>query len=129
QLGGDPDQLRTRLSDKFTSVDKNKAFQSTFGWNNTANATEFQKLADEQLATMDPAKRKELVNRMQHLVAEDVPVISLYTPTRYWFWKGGADAFSSWYYTPGGTPHGPPGAESNKYVYVTGRTFGIAPKA
>ena len=127
-LGADPDQLRTRLSDKYTSVDRNKAFQSTFGWNNTANAQEFMKLAEEQLTTTDQAKRKELVYRMQRLVAEDVPIISLYSPTRYWFWKGGEGAFNTWYYTPGGSPLGPPGAESNKLVYVTGRKFGVAPQ-
>ncbi|HET9443120.1 MAG TPA: ABC transporter substrate-binding protein [Acidimicrobiales bacterium] len=128
QLGGDPDQLRTRLSDKYTSIERNRAFQSTFGWNNTPNAVEFQKLADQQLVTVDPAERRQIIDRMQELVAEDVPVISLYSPTRYWFWKGGEGAFNAWYYTPGGTPHGPPGAESNKLVYVTGRQFGVAPK-
>ena len=42
-------------------------------------------MANEQAVEVDVAKRKELVNRMQAILAEDLPAISLYVPEQISF--------------------------------------------
>lgn len=121
-LQSDPDSLRTRLDSSYTSVAANASFTSIFGWNNTANATQFMSLGSQQLTEPDPAVRKQKVQQMQQLVAADVPVISLYVPQAIQFYQ--PDRLTAWYYTPGGTPAGPPGF-LNKHVFVTGKQFGL----
>ncbi|HET7486575.1 MAG TPA: ABC transporter substrate-binding protein [Acidimicrobiales bacterium] len=132
-LLSDPDSLRTRLDTNYTSVAANAGFTSIFGWNNTAsqadantayatNADEFQALAAAQLTVTDASVRLTEVKRMQELVAADVPMISLYVPTATQFYQ--PNSLTAWYYTPGGTPPGPPGF-MNKHVLVTGKQFGL----
>lgn len=109
-LGGDPDiPLRIRLSARVPA----KTFFSVFGYNNP----QFEDAAAKQAAALDPARRKELAQQIQRIVADDVPVIPLYLPTRLLiFHKGG---FDSWYFTPGGVWGAYPGPE-NKQAFVTG---------
>ena len=121
-LQSDPDSLRTRLDHTYTSVTSNASFTNIFGWNNTANATTFMALAQQQLTELDPAVRKQKVQQMQQAVAADVPVISLYVPQATQFYH--PDRLTAWYYTPGGTPAGPPGF-NNKHVFITGKQFGL----
>lgn len=121
-LQSDPDSLRNRLDSSYTSVAANAGFSSIFGWNNTANATQFMTLAQQQLTEPDPVVRKQKVQQMQQLVAADVPIISLYVPEALQIYQ--PDKLTAWYYTPGGTPPGPPGF-NNKHVFVTGKQFGL----
>lgn len=129
----DPDLLRARLSDPWTAVAGNRSWRTVYGWNGTASsptttsgyatkAQEFIALGDQQQVEPDPAVRKQKVLRMQQLVAEDVPQISLYVPDLLIFYP--QNGFSAWYATPGGTPASPP-SYMNKAVFVTGKQFGL----
>lgn len=65
---GDPDVLHFRLhSSKISNP-------NYYGFINA----EFDKLADEQRKTVDPAKRADMIRRMQEILAEEVPLIVLY---------------------------------------------------
>lgn len=112
----DPDQLRTRFSGRV--VAPGQSFTNIYGW----NSTEFMDLADQQFVEPNQALRKQQVQRMQQLIAQDVPMIPLYVPQAMIMYQPGG--FSAWYSTPGGTPPGPPGF-SNKHVFVTGKQFGL----
>ena len=133
----DPDVLRTRLAHSVTTnpdgTVKAAAFQNIYGWNGTASspvtddkgaattrAEWFNRLAGEQLVTLDAAARKAKVQKMQTLVAYDMPYISLYIPDSLLFFQ---DKFTPWYFTPAATPQGPNTA-NNKEVFVTGMQFG-----
>lgn len=122
----DPDNLRSRLSDSFTSKPQGKSFVSIYGWNNTDNAKKFMQLADQQLFEPDPAARKKLVYEMQKLVATEVPLFSIYVPDTMLIHQ--PQSLKAWYATPGGTPPGPPGF-LNKHVFVTGKQFGLPDSA
>ena len=109
-LGGDPDiPLRLRLSARVPA----KQFFSTFGYNNP----QFEDLAARQAATVDPDRRKDVVLQIQRIVADDVPVIPLYLPTRLLIFHN--RTFDAWYFTPGGVWGAYPGPE-NKQAFVTG---------
>lgn len=113
-FGGDPDYLRIRLSKMVPAG----SFTKIHGYDNP----DFEKVAAEQLATLDEVKRESLVKRMQHIVAQDVPAIPLYLPTRMEFFR--RDVFDAWYFTPGGVFGGYPGT-LNKHVFVTGKQTGF----
>lgn len=70
--GQDPDFLRTRFSSAETTW-----FSGTPGYVNP----EVDRLAEEQLRETDENKRKELIYRLQELLAEDVPEIPLFLTT------------------------------------------------
>ncbi|MEW6244870.1 MAG: ABC transporter substrate-binding protein [Bacillota bacterium] len=72
--GGDPDYLRTRFSSRVGDW-----FNGTPGYDNP----ELTLLLEKQIKETDENKRKELVFRIQHLLAEDVPEIPLYMTTGY----------------------------------------------
>lgn len=133
----DPDTMRSRLAHSVTTnpdgTVRSAAFQNVYGWNGAASspATDdkggattkadlFNKLAGEQLVTLDPAARRAKVQKMQELVAFDVPYIPLYIPDSLLYFQ---DRFTPWYFTPGATPQGPNTA-NNKQVFVTGMQFG-----
>ena len=59
---------------------------------------------------------------MQRIVAEDVPMISLYLPTRTTIFV--KETFDAWYFTPGGVFGGYPGP-LNKHAFVTGAKTGL----
>lgn len=113
-LGSDPDNMRTI----FDSKSKSRSFTRVRGY---ANA-EFNDLAEQQLHTVDDKQRHQLVDKMQTLVAQDIPMFGLYYPTRYHFHhKGGLE---NWYFTPGGFGGGVPTA-NNKQLFVVGQKTGI----
>jgi peptide/nickel transport system substrate-binding protein len=95
-LSGDPSGLITR----FTSNSRSTSFTRVHGYNNP----EFDRVANEQAVEVDPAKRRELVNRMQAILAEDLPQISLYVPEQISFVDD--KKFQGFAYTPGCPPCG-----------------------
>lgn len=106
-LSGDPSNLITTFSSKSRST----SFTRVHGYNNP----EFDKVADEQAITVDVAKRRELVDRMQMILAEDLPRISLYVPEQIAFVD--AKKYAGFAYTPGCPPCG---AVGNKRNLVSG---------
>ncbi len=107
-LGGDPDYQRQ----VYTS-EAPKRFQSAQGY---ANA-ELDDLARRQLVALDRDERRELLVRMQEIVAEDVPLLPLYHPALFHVFR--AEVFDQWYFTPGGFASGVP-TVYNKQVFATG---------
>jgi peptide/nickel transport system substrate-binding protein len=75
-----------------------------------------------ELTTTSASQRLSDLQAMQVDVAKDVPEIQLYVPTAILYYQPGT--LSAWYYTPGGTPPGPP-TFFNKEVFVTGTQFGL----
>jgi peptide/nickel transport system substrate-binding protein len=69
----------------------------------TADA-ELTQLLQAQLTEMDPAKRKEMVFRIQQLYADDLPALTLYYPKSYWAHDGSLPL----YYTMDGIAVGVP---------------------
>jgi ABC-type transport system substrate-binding protein len=115
-VGGDPDLLRQRLS----SAVRARAFTRVYGWNNPA----FEEAAARQLVAFDPTERLRYVQDMQRAIAEDVPLISLYVPTRTLVFAPGV--LDAWYFTPGGIFGSLPEPD-NKHVFVTGQKSGLPP--
>ncbi len=95
-LSSDPNGLVNR----FASTSRAQSFTRVQGFRNP----EFDRLAAEQVTAIDQARRKELVNQMQAILAEELPQLSLYVPEQIAF----ADArkFNGWAYTPGCPPCG-----------------------
>ncbi|MBI5033715.1 MAG: hypothetical protein HZB51_24620 [Chloroflexi bacterium] len=112
-LGGDPDNLRNTFSSKSQS----SSFSRVTGYKNAR----FDELADQQVQTTDESKRRAMVNEMQAILAQDVPVLPLYYPTRMQI--SCKATFDMWYYTAGGIGSGQPGTW-NKQVCVTGQKTG-----
>jgi peptide/nickel transport system substrate-binding protein len=112
-MGGDPDFLRTRLSAKAPAT----VYSKIHGYNNAR----FEELATKQAATLNEADRRPLVQEMQRLVAEDLPLLSLYVPSRILLHQRAT--FNAWYFTPGGLFGLHPGP-LNKQAFVTGTKVG-----
>ncbi|HEV8115078.1 MAG TPA: hypothetical protein VGP53_02485, partial [Acidimicrobiales bacterium] len=86
------------------------------------NNPRFEQLATQQLAAADQDQRRAAVQEMQRIVADDVPMISLYLPTRTTIFA--KETFDAWYFTPGGVFGGYPGP-LNKHAFITGKTTGF----
>ena len=112
-MSGDPDQ---NLRSRYAASPKSTSFTRAIGYSNPAVTD----LANRQLAALDPEQRKPLVQQIQRLVAEDLPIIPLYSPHRMTFYKAGI--FDNWYYTPGCTPCR---GTRNKHMLVTGKKVGF----
>ena len=112
-MTGDPDQ---NLRSRYAASPKSTSFTRAIGYSNP----EVTRLANQQLTTLDPVQRKTLVQQIQRIVADDVPIIPLYTPKRMTFYKAGI--FDNWYYTPGCTPCR---GTRNKHMLVTGKKTGF----
>jgi peptide/nickel transport system substrate-binding protein len=112
-MTGDPDQ---NLRSRYAAGPKSNSFTRAIGYRNA----EVAELADKQLTTLDPAQRKTIVQQIQRIVADDVPIIPLYTPLRMTFYKAGI--FDNWYYTPGCTPCR---GTRNKHMLFTGKKMGF----
>ena len=86
---------------------------------NSFNSARYDKNSDlndvikSQLAEMDPAKRAELVDLAQELIAGDLPALPLYYTDSYW----ASNDLVSFYFTSGGVGSGVPIA-LNKMVFV-----------
>ena len=65
---------------------------------------ELNQLLKAQLIEMDPAKRKDMVFKIQELYANDMPAITLYYPKSYWAHDGSLTL----YYTADGVAIGVP---------------------
>ncbi|MCA1598091.1 MAG: ABC transporter substrate-binding protein, partial [Chloroflexi bacterium] len=76
-VGGDPDFLRRWQE----GVEANDFAQ---GW--TFTNAEFAQLARAQAGTLDTAARKQLVYRMQAILADELPTIPLYYRRFYWIY-------------------------------------------
>lgn len=79
-------------------------------------------MATSQLTLADKDQRLPVIQDMQRLLAEDVPTIPLYLPTRLHIHPKGS--FDAWYYTPGGVFGGYPGTLS-KHAFVRGEKVGV----
>ena len=112
-MTGDPDQ---NLRSRYAASAKSTSFTRAIGYSNP----EVTQLANQQVMTLDAGRRKDLVQQIQRIVAEDVPIIPLYTPKRMTFYKAGI--FDNWYYTPGCTPCR---GTRNKHMLVTGKKTGF----
>ena len=102
-LSGDPSTLITT----FSANTKSTSFTRVHGYSSPA----FEKVAREQAATVDVAKRRELVDQMQAILAEDLPRISLYVPEQVSFVDD--KKFKGFAYTPGCPPCGVTGNKRN----------------
>ncbi len=109
-LGGDPDWLRLQLSSEGTE----RSRTAVHGYHNPS----FEDLAARQLVATDASARQRLVHEMQRVVADDLPMLGLYVPTRVIAFD--EQVFDAWYFTPGGVWGAYPGA-LNKHALVTGR--------
>jgi peptide/nickel transport system substrate-binding protein len=101
-LGGDPAILNKVVLDQ-------KSF-------NSARYDEDEKLNDlleSQIEEMDPAKRKELIDSAQEVIAQDLPALPLYYTNSYW----ASNDLVIYYYTYGGVGSGVPIA-LNKMIFV-----------
>ena len=95
-LSSDPNGLTTR----FASTSRSQSFTRVQGFRNA----DFDRLAAEQAGTIDVNKRKDLVNQMQAILADELPQLSLYVPEQISF--ANDKKFSGWAYTPGCPPCG-----------------------
>ena len=101
-MGGDPEILNRIIGEGYTF--------------NSARYIENRKLndlLDQEVSEMDPVKRKELVNEVQKVYAQDLPALPLYYSDSYWVHDGKADM----YYTKQGVANGIPIAQ-NKLSFV-----------
>jgi peptide/nickel transport system substrate-binding protein len=106
-LSGDPSGLVNR----FASTSKSKSFTRVSGYAND----QFDQLATQQSTTLDVAARKDLVDKMQEILATDLPQLSLYVPDQVSFVD--AKVYNGWGYTPGCPPCG---VSLNKRMLVSG---------
>lgn len=113
-LGGDPDHLRS----KFHSNSQARTFTRAQGY----ASPRFDELADRQLAEMNPERRMQLVREMQIVLAEDLPMLSLYYPEDVWIYRKGT--IEDWYFAYGWYGGGTNGAY--KHLFVTGQRKGTA---
>lgn len=74
-VGGDPDYLR-----RWYAGEEANAFAQGSIFHNQ----EYTRLGEEQAATLDSGRRREIVFRMQEILAEDLPTIVLYHRRFYW---------------------------------------------
>lgn len=93
------------------------SFPTSTGWNDTG----FVSLANQQMSTIDEEERKELVDQMQVLIAENVPTIPLLYRNVYSACN--QDKFDGFFYTSGGVGGGVP-TEYNKLVFIYGEWNG-----
>ena len=101
-LGGDPTILNKVVLDM-------KSFNSARYDQNP----ELNDILNEQLEEMDPAKRKDFVDKAQEIIAEDLPALPLYYTDSYW----ASNDLVHYYFTQGGVGSGVPIA-LNKMVFV-----------
>ena len=97
---------------------KTQAVQHAQGYVNP----EVDRLCNEQLTAVDESRRKEILGRIQRMIADDLPLLPLVYPHSFSiFSKSG---FDQWYYTEGGVAGTVPTVE-NKHVFITGKKTGL----
>lgn len=97
-IAGDPRILSEMISSKYGAGSVNSA---KFDGNEELN-----RLLEDQLVEMDPAKRKDIVFRIQEVYADEMPAISLYYPDSMAAYN--PDKNIKWFYTKGGISKGIP---------------------
>lgn len=97
-LSGDPDYLRLW----FLGEASNAYAARGKTWNNS----DFQKLAIEQMQELGPDKRKELVGKMQDILADELPTLVLYHRPFYYMYN--PKVYNGWSNTYGGIADGIP---------------------
>lgn len=108
---GDPTYMRILFSNRRET----RAFHQALGYSDA----EFEDLADRQTLYIDDQERREIVARMQRIVARDIPMLHLYYPNNYFVYRRAA--FDQWtYYDLGGFLSVP----ENKLTLATGRKDG-----
>jgi peptide/nickel transport system substrate-binding protein len=78
------------------------------------NAT-YDDLYQQQAAAVDEEQRRELVWQLQEIVAEDLPVLTLYHPKMWTVYD--ASVLDTWFYTQGGVGFGIP-ISMNKLIFL-----------
>lgn len=101
-LGGDPAILNKVV------MDMNSFNSARYDLN-----PELNDILNEQLEEMDPARRADLVDIAQELIAEELPALPLYYTDSYW----ASNDLVSFYFTYGGVGSGVPIA-LNKMAFV-----------
>jgi len=76
---------------------------------------EYDEIYKKQLRTMDEDVRKELVGELQTIIAEDLPVYTLYHPLMWEVYN--PNKLDTWFYTKGGVAVGIPIA-ANKLIFL-----------
>ncbi len=76
---------------------------------------EYDRLFEEQSRTIDEEERRALVWQLQQVIADELPVLTLYHP-KIWCVYNPAK-LDTWFYTPGGIAVGIP-TEQNKLVFL-----------
>jgi peptide/nickel transport system substrate-binding protein len=97
-IAGDPRILSEMISSKYGAGSVNSA---KFDGNDELN-----RLLEDQMVEMDPARRKKIVFRIQEVYAEEMPAISLYYPDSMAAYNPGKNI--KWFYTKGGISKGIP---------------------
>ncbi len=82
-IGGDPDYLR-----RWYAGEEANAFAKGSIFKNA----EYAQLGEQELAELDPEKRKAIVFRMQQILADELPTLILYHRNFYWIYN--ADFFT-----------------------------------
>lgn len=108
-LNGDPDLLRRMFSSLAPP-----SLTSATGYANDR----FDELAERQRVTFDIDERADIVATMQAIVAEDLPILSLYSPDTSFVFR--TAVLEEWYLTPGRYPVD----IDNKQLFATGRDTG-----
>jgi peptide/nickel transport system substrate-binding protein len=101
-MGGDPEILNRIIGEGYTF--------------NSARYTEDQKLNEllnKEVSEMDPDQRREFIDEIQVIYAQDLPALPLYYADSYWAHDGKVDM----YYTKQGIANGVPIAQ-NKLSFV-----------
>lgn len=104
-VGGDPDFLRRWFNGEQANA---------FALGDRLENAEFQRLASEQVVTLDVTARRRMVFRMQEILADDVPTLPLYYRRFYWVFNS---AKFHPFETLGGVMDGIPLIE-NKLVFL-----------
>ncbi|NOU67901.1 ABC transporter substrate-binding protein [Paenibacillus sp. LMG 31461] len=103
---GDPDYLRLWFSGKAANTYSSRG--------KSLKLDEFHKLADQQMKEVNDAKRHEIVNQMQDILAEELPTLVLYHRPFYEIHK--AATFDRWKNTYGGIADGMPLWENKVFL-------------
>jgi peptide/nickel transport system substrate-binding protein len=97
-LAGDPRILAEMIMSKYGAGSVNSAKYDA--------CPELNQALEAQLVEMDPAKRKELVFKVQELFARELPAMPLYYPDSMAAYNPAKGV--NWYYTKGGLCKGIP---------------------
>jgi ABC-type transport system substrate-binding protein len=96
---------------RFSSTSRSTSFTRVKGYKNPG----FDQPAADQATTLDPARRKALIDQMQAVLADDLPQLSLYVPEQISYVN--TKVFNGWAYTPGCPPCG---VSLNKRMLASG---------